>query len=137
MLLEALVAILLFITGIVGLLGLQARMTQAQTESRMRADAAYLAQELQGLMWANISDLNGYATTIGSGSTSNCSNALCNTWLVKAKATLPQGDASIAVENIEDGSVGADVDITITWTMPNGVTRKYMTAATIARDHTP
>lgn len=103
----------------------------------MRADAAYLAQELQGLMWANIAGLDGYATTVDSGSASSCSNALCSTWLAKAKATLPKGDASIKVDSIEDGSVGADVDITITWTMPNGEARKYMTAATIARDHTP
>ena len=41
-LIEVLVAVLLFAIGILGMVGLQASMTQAQTESKVRADAANL-----------------------------------------------------------------------------------------------
>ena len=131
-LLEALVAILLFMVGVMGILGLQASMTKAQTESTVRSEAAYLAQELLGLMWADIPQLSDFVITSG-----DCSAAACKRWLTKIKTTLPGGGATIAVTALADGSVGGDVDITVTWTMPGGESRRYMTSSTIALSHTP
>jgi type IV pilus assembly protein PilV len=51
-LIEVLVALLIFMLGVLGLVGLQASMTRAQTDSKVRADAAYLASELNGRMWS-------------------------------------------------------------------------------------
>ena len=43
----------------------------------------------------------------------------------------------VAIAALADGSTGSDVDITVTWTMPGGEARKYMTRSTIALSHTP
>ena len=130
-LLEALVAVLLFVVGVLGILGLQASMTRAQTESNIRSEAGYLAQELLGLMWADIPNLTGFAISGG-----DCTAAACQRWLKKTQDTLPSGSADVTIAAITDGSVGSDVDITVTWTMPNGEERKYMTRSTIALSHT-
>ncbi len=131
-LLEALVAILLFVVGVLGILGLQAGMTRAQTEAGIRSEAAYLTQELLGLMWADVPNLAGFAISGGS-----CTATACQRWLEKAKAALPGGGAAVTVAAIADGSTGSDVDITVTWTMPGGEARRYMTRSTIALSHTP
>ena len=60
MLLEVLVALLIFSIGVLGIVGLQASMTKAQTGSKFRADAAFLAQRLVGGMWSDRSGLNNY-----------------------------------------------------------------------------
>ena len=79
-LIEVLVGLMLFSFGILGLVGLQASMTEAQTDSKFRADAAYLADELVGIMWSqvgiNASDLSGLAsyTTAGCGSIPQCAD---------------------------------------------------------------
>lgn len=121
-LLEVLVAMLIFILGVIGLVGLQGAMTRAQTESKVRADAAMLAGDVVGRMW---SDLTNMATYSGSGC---ASQARCKEWQSKVASTLPGGIGAIAV----DAPTG-DVSITITWTMPGGQSHKYVTSTTIAK----
>ena len=133
-LIEALVAIVLFMVGVLGILGLQAGMSRAQTESQFRSEAAYLTQELLGLMWADTPKLAAGGFTMSGRA---CEAAACVRWLKKTQTTLPDGGATIAVTAIADGSTGSDVDITVTWTMPSGEARKYMTSSTIALSHTP
>lgn len=57
MLLEALIAILIFSLGILGVVSLQATALSVSRDAQYRADAALLANELVGLMFA--SDRNG------------------------------------------------------------------------------
>lgn len=52
MLLEALIAILIFSLGILGVVGLQASALSVSRDAHYRADAALLANELVGLMFA-------------------------------------------------------------------------------------
>jgi type IV pilus assembly protein PilV len=52
-LIEALIGFLIFAIGVLGLVGLQASMTKAQVGAKVRADAALLANEVLGLMWAD------------------------------------------------------------------------------------
>jgi type IV pilus assembly protein PilV len=52
-LLEALIAILIFSMGILALVGLQANMLQNTSSAKYRADASYLAQQKIGQMWAD------------------------------------------------------------------------------------
>jgi type IV pilus assembly protein PilV len=52
-LLEALIAILIFSMGILALVGLQAAMIQNTTDSKFRADASYIAQKRIGIIWAD------------------------------------------------------------------------------------
>lgn len=52
-LLESLIAILIFSMGILALVGLQAAMITNTTDARYRAEANYIAQQRLGAMWAD------------------------------------------------------------------------------------
>ena len=121
-LIEVLVALLIFMMGVLGLVGLQGSMTRAQTESKFRADAAYLASEAIGRMWSDLTNLNSYD---GSGC---ASVARCKEWQDKVGTALPQGTGAVAL----DATTG-DTTITVSWTPPGGETHRYITSTTIAR----
>jgi len=63
-LLEALIAILIFSMGILAIVGLQAASVQASTDARYRTEASLLANQLIGQMW--VSDKNSLATNFSS-----------------------------------------------------------------------
>jgi type IV pilus assembly protein PilV len=121
-LIEVLVAMLIFVLGVLGLVGLQGSMTRAQTDSKVRADAALLANDLVGRMW---SDLTNMATYNGSGC---ASQVRCKEWQDKVANSLPKGTGAVTV----DASTG-DVAVTITWTMPSGESHHYVTHTTVAK----
>lgn len=52
MLIEALIAILIFSIGVLGIIGLQGSAVKASTDSKYRSEAALLANELIGRMWS-------------------------------------------------------------------------------------
>lgn len=119
MLIEALVALLIFAFGVLGLVGLQATMTKAQSTAKYRADAAFLAQQLLGTMWADAPNLASYTTA-------NCAGyPRCNSWATKVAGTLPAGTATISL-------AASDVTVEITWTQPNEGSHKFRTNTTIA-----
>lgn len=118
MLLEALIGILIFSVGVLGLVGLQAAMTKAQTSTKFRADAAYLASELVGTMWGDVAKLSEYQTA-------NCqSNTRCQAWSSKVASMLPNGASTVTVAS-------GVVTITITWTPPNEETHRFETATAV------
>jgi type IV pilus assembly protein PilV len=120
MLLEVLVAMLIFAIGVLGMVGLQAAMTKAQTGSQFRADAAFLAQRLIGTMWGDVNNLGSY-------NGANCAGyARCSEWLNEVAAALPGGTATI------NTSAQPDVSITIQWTPPNEEQRSYNTTSAVA-----
>jgi type IV pilus assembly protein PilV len=119
---EVLVALLIFMLGVLGLVGLQGSMTRAQTESKFRADAAYLASEAIGRMWSNLSSVASYD---GSGC---ASVARCKEWQDKVTATLPQGTGAVTLD-----AASGDATVTVSWTSPGGETHKYVTSTTVAK----
>ncbi|WP_294636050.1 prepilin-type N-terminal cleavage/methylation domain-containing protein [uncultured Aquabacterium sp.] len=121
LLIEVLIAILIFAVGILGLVGLQARMTKAQTEAKARADAVNLAGELRGLMWVDIANLAQYETS------ACAAHAPCANWLAKLQSTLPSGSATVTRDTTRPGWVR----ISITWQLPNGSSHRYETATVI------
>lgn len=120
--LEAMVAIMVFALGILGLVGVQAAMTREQTASKVRADAAYLASQLIGEMWTDIPNLANYA----SGSCNGYQK--CADWANKLSVNLPSGSSTVLVN-----AATGDVSITVLWTMPGGDSHQYVTATTIVR----
>jgi type IV pilus assembly protein PilV len=127
MLLEALIALLLFSMGILGLMGLQAIAIKNTADAKYRTEAAFLANQIIGQMWGeNPANLPAYAhnpTTAG-----NCSfgggasaNANVTAWLGNASTlgtvagNLP-GATSVRQQII----VGAGnlVTVTICWQGP-------------------
>lgn len=123
-LLEALVAMLVFALGILGIIGLQGNMTREQGVVKMRADAAFLASEIIGSMWVDIANIARYKATSGDQSCNGYTR--CNDWLNKVSATLPSAAPEITV-----APATGDVTVTITWTMPGGDSHKFTTATTI------
>ncbi|NTV70600.1 MAG: pilus assembly protein PilV [Azonexaceae bacterium] len=120
--LEAMVAIMVFALGILGLVGVQAAMTREQTSSKIRADAAYLASQLIGEMWVDIPNLSQYAS-------GNCNGyTKCADWSNKVAVNLPSGSSTVTVN-----AANGDVTITVSWTMPGGDAHQYVTATTIAK----
>ena len=59
-LLEALVAILLFSMGVLALVGLQAAMIKNTSDTKYRAEASYIAQQRIGMLWADPANILGY-----------------------------------------------------------------------------
>jgi type IV pilus assembly protein PilV len=51
-LLEAMIAILIFSMGVLAIVGLQAAMIKNTADSKFRADAGFIAQQTIGLIWA-------------------------------------------------------------------------------------
>jgi type IV pilus assembly protein PilV len=118
-LLEALIGILIFSFGVLGLVGLQSAMTKAQTSSKFRADALYLASEVVGQMWLDVPNLGNYATA-------NCAgHARCNAWNGKVARLLPNGAGAIEILG------GGAVRVTITWSPPNEGTHRVITETAV------
>jgi type IV pilus assembly protein PilV len=121
-LIEVLVALLVFMLGVLGLVGLQSAMTRAQTESKFRADAAFLATELIGRMWADVTNVASY------GGTGCAEVARCKEWQDKVVTTLPNGNGGLTL----DAGTG-DATVTVTWTSPGGETHRYVTSTTVSK----
>lgn len=119
-LIEVLVALLIFMLGVLGLIGMQSSLTRTQTESKFRADAAFLANELVGRMWADSSNLTAYAGE------DSCSASSCTEWRAKLTQLLPGSGAEVTVDGLS-----GDISITVTWNVPNGGAHKYVTQTVI------
>jgi type IV pilus assembly protein PilV len=119
-LLEALVGLLIFSFGILGLVGLQASMTRAQTMSQFHALASGLASDLIGRMWSDLPNRVQYDS-------SNCAAYdPCSNWESKVAKALPGGQPDVSVS--DDGTV----TITLTWTPPGeGTASRYVTATAV------
>lgn len=119
MLIEVLVAILIFSIGVLALVGLQAQMTHAQSSAKSRADATYLANELIGVMWSDTTNLSSYDTCDG--------YARCSEWQAKVANALPKGTGTI---DVVDATTG-EVTITVRWTSPSDGDHQYVTTTFI------
>lgn len=60
---EALISVLLLAIGIMGLVVMQASMSQNVTQAKLRSEASFLATQLVGQMWADIGNISKYKVT--------------------------------------------------------------------------
>lgn len=107
-LLEALLAILIFSIGVLAVAGLQASMVKNTTDSKFVADANYIAQQRVGAMWADPGNLAAYVEAD-----------------TNISAVLPGGTRSVALV------AGNTYQITVSWQQPGQPRRTYTTIATI------
>jgi len=120
-LIEALIAILIFSFGVLGIVGLQAAMVKNTSESKYRADASNIAQQSIGQMW---SDPNNLPTT-----TNPC---FATPYLTAASAPapipeLPNGTLSIT----QPFACQSQYIFTITWQAPGEDQHTLITTARI------
>lgn len=86
MLLEVLIALLIFALGVLGLVGLQANAIKQSGQAKYRADATLLANELIGQMWITSRDFTTLNTAFTSSSGGGASYL---TWKTKVQTELP------------------------------------------------
>jgi len=116
MLIEALVAILLFSVGVVAVMGMQAVSIEQVSQAKYRTDASYLANQIAGKMWVDQANIASYATAGYTGRAA---------WDTVVASTLPRGSGTIAV-------AGTMVTITVNWQTPNDSTqRKFVSVVNI------
>jgi type IV pilus assembly protein PilV len=96
MLMEVLIALLIFALGVLGLVGLQANAIKQSSQAKYRADATLLANELTGQMW--VSDRSTAALTANFGSAGG--GAAYTAWKTRVAATLPGVEANPPVVTI-------------------------------------
>ena len=118
-LLEALVAILIFSFGVLGLIGILAGSIRATNDARYRAEAANLAQGLIGDMWSTAAaDLDAQ---FGAG------GAKLTAWQTQVANLLPSATgANLPVVDLTQpglSSQSRSVVVTVFWQMPGETSR--------------
>jgi len=119
MLLEALIAILIFSMGILAVVGLQGFSIKSAADAKYRADASFLANQVIGQMWVDRANLGSYTSP---------GYAKRDAWTTKVANTLPGGGGSVAVSSTATGS---QVTVTVTWQPPGMSPHSYVTIAQI------
>ena len=109
-LLEALIAVLIFSLGVLGIVGLQATMIKSASDAKYRSEASYLAQQRIGEMWATPDNLAGFIE---------------NDADISATTTLPSATRTV------QQTVSGTYVVTITWQQPGEGQRRLTTSANI------
>lgn len=103
---EAMIAILIFSVGVLGIVGMQATMAKNTADSKFRADASYFAQQTVGTMWADMEPISNLDNYLGVSTISE----LPGGQLSVDKTAVIQDDAGIVV--------GGVFTIRVGWTAP-------------------
>lgn len=110
-LLESLIAILIFSMGILALVGLQTAMVKNTSDAKYRSEATFVAQQKLGEIWTNSKNLAGLADY-----------AVVDE---NISAQLPDGKRTVTV------SPERVVTVMVTWQLPGEVLHNYTTNARI------
>lgn len=128
---ETLVAILIFSLGILGIIGLQATSIKQVSDAKYRIDAANLAEQLMGQMWADDHTAGNLGAKYATGG-----GAAYVLWKAQVQATLPGVSAANAptVSVVPDASdaLRSTVTITIRWQAPGATSvNQYVSTSRI------
>jgi type IV pilus assembly protein PilV len=122
MLLEALIAILIFSLGILALIGLQAQSIRNSSEAKYRADASFLANQIIGYMWSDPANFASYSHrptgAVCEPSGSDSGNANVSAWLANVAALLP--GAASRLQSISVNALTREVTVRICWQSRSG-----------------
>lgn len=128
-LIEALVAILIFSIGILALVGLQATAIKQSTDARYRTEAAALANELIAEMWVSDRTTATLITNFATG------GAQYTAWANRVAAVLPGGIAPTVTIDAAGTAIPGRVLVTVQWRAPNepagAAAHNYRTSAVI------
>ena len=109
MLLEVLIGMLIFSIGILAMLGMQATGMRATIDAKYRSEAAFLANELVGVMWGDAGNLGNYATATCASTTA------CDAWLTRVEQTRP---SAVGANAPTIAINGRQVTVTVRWQRP-------------------
>jgi type IV pilus assembly protein PilV len=116
-LLEALIAILIFSMGVLSLVGLQATMIKNSTDSKYRAEASFIAQQRIGMMWSDPGNAASYVES--------------NTDI---SALLPGGTRTVyptVSKAIAIAAPPTEFVVSVTWMLPGEPQHTYSTTVNI------
>jgi type IV pilus assembly protein PilV len=108
-LLEALIAILLFSFGILALTGLQAAMIKNTDDAKYRAEASFIAQQKISEIWLNGNNANLASYVVTDNPT----------------AQLPDGKTTVTV------TANRELTVTVKWTLPGETEHTYFANARV------
>jgi len=126
MLLEALIAILIFSIGILAIVGMQATAMKAVTDARSRSEAALYANQLLAQIWTDSSNADQYAYA-GAGTPPTRLTGWYNavTGVTDPKRGLPGASTTkpkVTISSFTAGK-GATVKIEVFWQSPEEATQ--------------
>lgn len=125
MMLEALIGILIFSTGILALIGMQALAIAYASDAKYRADASFLANQIIADMWVNRGALGTFDYD-GTGTPP----APLTTWVTNVESALPGAATNPPIVEVDAGT--GQVSVTVRWRPPNSeAVRTYRTIALI------
>jgi type IV pilus assembly protein PilV len=129
--LEAMIAILIFSIGILAMVAMQATAVNTVSDSKSRADASFLADQIIGSMWA----ARAASAVIGGSvfvpdttfACNPCSltngNAATRAWFASAvNIALPQPNSAVIAVNINPATGTNLVTVTLNWQPPQATT---------------
>lgn len=131
MLLEALIAILIFSLGILGLVGMQASAVRASRDAQFRSEAGLLANELIGEMRTDNRDGAALVSNFASAQTCPTTPSPTDTpfcqWINRVATVLPGVGANPPTVTVTPGVNGpprtaSTVTVTVRWMAPNETT---------------
>ena len=115
MLIEALIAILIFSIGILAVVGMQSVAIRNVTEAKQRSDAAFLVSELTAQMWTDTASISQYDYP-GSGAVP----PKLTIWMGNVERLLPGATTNRPRVTVTTAppAVGATVQIDLFWQLP-------------------
>ena len=116
LLLEGMIAILIFSFGILALMGMQANAIKDSADVKYRATASLLANQIISQMWVDRANLASYASP--------------STWLTQVAAELPNGNGGIVI-GTDPNTNSPRATVTVTWQLPGQQAHKYIAVAEI------
>lgn len=132
MLIEALVGLLIFAIGVLGMIGMQATAIKITADSKYRAEATMFADQLINQMWAdnrtNVTLVGNYAGSGGSGGAkySAWANEISGAGSGLPGVTLSGNQPSVTID------ANNNVTITIRWQSPGEeAAHTYVAIATV------
>lgn len=118
-LIEALLAALIFALVSIGAMGLILSTTRSAADTRLRMEAASLAEDILGRMQADmgtsLANLGNYDDASGTAPAPKAQ------WRNNVAASLPAGVGNITVDSTYAGGLASDVSVQIRWTAGTGV----------------
>jgi len=134
MLLEALIAILIFSMGILAVVGLLAASTKSANDAMYRTTASLLANDLIGQMWVSNRTTATLQTNFQGGSGTDGANY--TVWKANVTAALPGVAGGVNSPTVTfDAAVPGKVTVGIFWKLPSEMAsmpaHTYVTVAQI------
>jgi type IV pilus assembly protein PilV len=136
-LIEALVALVVFSFGVLGLLGLQATSIKNSGDAKYRSDASYAANQIVAQMWVDRSNIDAYAHYASGPVCAFTGSASANTnvagWLTQIALLLPGASATNTQIQVTTPTASTkQVQVTVCWKTPQDTTaHNFVTTAQI------